>query len=108
MGYRAIIREIRIKNFRSIVEAKKNSVDHTFIWGYEEPENGVEFFSCSKLADEIYSYSSNIQIFITTHSPAIYSKNDAENVKCYYTYKSESGDSKYCLLYTSPSPRDRG
>ena len=64
---------------------KKNSVDHTFIWGYEEPENGVEFFSCSKLADEIYSYSSNIQIFITTHSPAIYSKNDAENVKCYYT-----------------------
>lgn len=74
---------------------KKNSVDHTFIWRYEEPENGVEFFSCSKLADEIYSYSSNIQIFITTHSPAIYSKNDAENVKCYYTYKSESGDSKY-------------
>lgn len=79
-----------IKNTR-----KKNSVDYTFIWGYEEPENGVEFFACSKLADELYSYAKDFQILLTTHSPAIYSKNSKENVKCYYTYKSKNGDSKY-------------
>lgn len=74
---------------------KKNSVDYTFIWGYEEPENGVEFFACSKLAEELYSYSSDVQIILTTHSPAIYSKNSSANVKCYYTYKGERGASKY-------------
>ncbi len=74
---------------------QKRSVDFTFIWGYEEPENGVEFFACSKLAEELYSYSSDIQILLTTHSPAIYSKNSSEQVRCYYTYKTDHGDSKY-------------
>ncbi len=74
---------------------KKNSVDFTFIWGYEEPENGVEFFACSKLAEELYSYKSDIQILVTTHSPAIYSRNSSEHVKCYYTFKNDTGDSKY-------------
>ncbi len=74
---------------------QKKSVDYTFIWGYEEPENGVEFFACSKLAEELYAYSSNIQMLLTTHSPAIYSKNTCKNAKCYYTYKNDNGDSKY-------------
>ena len=70
---------------------QKKSVDFTFIWGYEEPENGVEFFACSKLAEELYSYSSDIQILVTTHSPAIYSKNSCKQVRCYYTYKTDHG-----------------
>ncbi len=73
---------------------QKKSVDYTFIWGYEEPENGVEFFACSKLAEELYDYSADIQILLTTHSPAIYSKNNSERVRCYYTYK-DHGTSKY-------------
>ncbi len=79
-----------IKNAR-----KKNSVEYTFIWGYEEPENGVEFFACSKLAEELYSYAADIQILLTTHSPAVYSKNNNEHARCYYTYKTDHGDSKY-------------
>ena len=74
---------------------KKNTVDYTFVWGYEEPENGVEFFACSKLAEELYSYAADIQILLTTHSPAIYSKNNNKDVRCYYTYKTDYGNSKY-------------
>lgn len=80
---------------------KKNSIDYTFIWGYEEPENGVEFFSCAKLADELYSYSSSIQMIITTHSPAIYMRKNNGNAKCYYVYKNARGDSKYDENYST-------
>ncbi len=84
-----------IKNSR-----KRNSVDYSFIWGYEEPENGVEFFACSQLADELYSYSKELQLIITTHSPAIYSKSNMQDCKCYYVYKTECGDSKYDTNYS--------
>lgn len=80
---------------------KKNSIDYTFIWGYEEPENGVEFFSCAKLADELYGYSSNTQMIITTHSPAIYTRKNNGNAKCYYVYKNARGDSKYDENYST-------
>ena len=80
---------------------KKNSIDYTFIWGYEEPENGVEFFSCAKLADELYGYSSNTQMIITTHSPAIYTRKNNGNAKCYYVYKNAQGDSKYDDNYST-------
>lgn len=80
---------------------KKNSIDYTFIWGYEEPENGVEFFSCSKLADELYGYSSNTQMIVTTHSPAIYTRKNNGNARCYYVYKNARGDSKYDENYST-------
>jgi len=84
-----------IKNSR-----KKNSIDYTFIWGYEEPENGVEFSACTKLMDELYSYSFEMQIILTTHSPAMYSAKDRANAKCYYTYRTENGSSKYESNYS--------
>ena len=73
----------------------KNSISHSYIWGFEEPENGVEFLSCYDMANELYSYSKDCQIFITTHSPAFYSIKDSENTKCYYVYKNTNGISKY-------------
>ena len=30
----------------------KNSISHSFIWGFEEPENGVEYLSCFEMADD--------------------------------------------------------
>jgi hypothetical protein len=42
------------------------------IWGFEEPENNLELFRCLEIAKEFYEYSSEIQMFLTTHSPAIY------------------------------------
>ncbi|WP_318468696.1 ATP-dependent nuclease [Photobacterium leiognathi] len=43
------------------------------IWGFEEPENNVEFSSCFALNNEfIEAAKNNIQVILTTHSPAIY------------------------------------
>ncbi len=74
---------------------EKNAVGYTVIWGYEEPENGVEFAACEALADELYLYSNECQMLLTTHSPAIYSSKDNKKTKCYYTYKDDNGLSKY-------------
>lgn len=46
----------------------------SFIWGYEEPENNLEFASAISLSDElIKQVEENVsQIFLTTHSPVFY------------------------------------
>lgn len=63
------------------------TVPYTHIWGYEEPENGVELRKCFELSSELYNYSYSIQQFITTHSPGFYSLEEKENAKIYYSYK---------------------
>ena len=73
----------------------KNSISSLFIWGFEEPENGVEYLSCFELADELYSYRKECQILITTHSPAIYMKNGCDDTQCFYVHKNSNGASKY-------------
>ena len=71
-----------------------NSISHSFIWGFEEPENGVEYISCFDMADELYSYRKECQMLITTHSPAFYMKNECDDANCFYVYKDEAGISK--------------
>ena len=59
---------------------KKSSVPITTIWGYEEPETGIELSRCFEFSKEFLEYSKEIQMFITTHSPAFYSpKNDQQS-----------------------------
>lgn len=43
------------------------------IWGYEEPENSLEMSKAFKLAAEFTELSKDVQILLTTHSPAFYS-----------------------------------
>lgn len=73
----------------------KNSISNSFIWGYEEPENGVEYLSCFEMAEELFSYSCDCQMFITTHSPAFYMKKECAHTRCFYVYKCADGSSKY-------------
>lgn len=73
----------------------KKSINYSFIWGFEEPENGVEYLSCFEMADELYSYCEDCQMLITTHSPAFYMKNECADAKCFYVYKCDNGESKY-------------
>ncbi len=80
-----------------------NSISHSFIWGFEEPENGVEYISCFDMADELYSYRKECQMLITTHSPAFYMKNECDDASCFYVYKDEMGTSKY----TSNVPKNK-
>ena len=42
-----------------------------YIWGFEEPENSLEYNLAKRLAERIStSYYNNAQVFITSHSPA--------------------------------------
>jgi len=49
------------------------------IWGFEEPENNLELKYAYELAQFFKLYSKDIQIFLTTHSPAFYSLDENEN-----------------------------
>lgn len=65
------------------------AVPITTIWGYEEPENGIEMRKCFDLAKELLGFSSEVQEFITTHSPAFYQLGNELGTKMYYVYKGE-------------------
>jgi len=61
------------------------------IWGFEEPENNLELKYAFELAKTFKEYSKDIQIFITTHSPAFYAlnQNDSDNVNTFYISQGE-------------------
>lgn len=66
------------------------------IWGYEEPENGLEISKAFEMAKEFIKISEEIQLFITTHSPAFY----IEAQKCTiasvnYIKKEASGETRF-------------
>ena len=60
-----------------------------FVWGFEEPENSLEYSHISSLAHDFeHIYSKNAQIFIASHSPAFVSFRDTSTV-CYRAFKVE-------------------
>jgi len=69
----------------------------TTIWGYEEPENNLEMRNAFNKANELVVYSKEIQILVTTHSPAFYSlsKNGQEGTSVHVVNKETTGSS-YC------------
>ena len=58
-------------------------------WGYEEPENSLEMAKCFELAEQFYSYSNDIQMFITTHSPAFYMYGNKKNASLLHVEQKE-------------------
>lgn len=73
----------------------RGSVSGSYIWGFEEPENGVEYLSCYEMAAEFYSYIDDCQILITTHSPAFYTQSRNAKSMCFSVQKNKNGASKY-------------
>lgn len=61
------------------------------IWGFEEPENNLELSNAFKVAEQMYGFSEDIQIFLTTHSPAFYAlaNNGDSRAKAYHVTKDE-------------------
>jgi hypothetical protein len=63
-----------------------------FIWGFEEPENSLEYSKVQTMSEEFHKdFISNAQIFITTHSPAFINLKDRRGVNFYRVYI-EPGD----------------
>ncbi len=74
-----------IPHFLSHICAKLKKKN--FIWGFEEPENSLEYSKVENLADKFYSeFSKNAQILITTHSPAFIKLKDKNDVSFYRVY----------------------
>ncbi len=66
---------------------RRGSMKVCTIWGFEEPENGLELARAFKMADEFEEYTKQIQIFTTTHSPAFYMKKENDGTKVFYVSK---------------------
>jgi hypothetical protein len=64
----------------------RGSPSYTHIWGYEEPENNLELTKAFGLAKEFSEYSTDVQILLTTHSPAFYQLHSSD-AKIYYLSK---------------------
>lgn len=64
--------------------------DKKFVWGFEEPENSLEYSRVQQLAEKFYSeFSLNAQIFLTTHSPAFISLRGRPRTRLFRVYKEE-------------------
>jgi energy-coupling factor transporter ATP-binding protein EcfA2 len=61
------------------------------IWGFEEPENNLELRYAYDLAETFKEYSKDIQIFVTTHSPAFYAldTSDGDGVSTFFVSQDE-------------------
>lgn len=76
----------------------RGSAPHTFIWGYEEPENNLELSSSVELADQFWDFVDHgiSQIFLTTHSPVFYNlhrKNvGEERITCHHIFREVDSD----------------
>ncbi len=62
------------------------------IWGFEEPENNLEMRFAFELASTLKNYSNEIQILLTTHSPAFYALADDKNASISRFYVSKNDD----------------
>lgn len=65
------------------------------IWGFEEPENGLELAKSFEMAKDFMDYSKEIQMFISTHSPAFYLNKENDDSTVFYVDKGESGETIY-------------
>ena len=64
-----------------------------YTWGFEEPENSLEYSKVQKLADEfIDKFNTYAQIFLTTHSPAFVNLRKRKDVSFYRAYIEPNDD----------------
>lgn len=63
---------------------------HKYIWGFEEPEIAYEFRKQFEMADIFVNvFAKDVQIFLTTHSPAFIFNVKNDNINQYRVYKNK-------------------
>ena len=76
----------------------KGSIRTDTIWGYEEPENNLEGLASFDKSKQFIDISSQIQILLTTHSPAFYLlKNESENCNLFQSIQRKDVGTKYIM-----------
>lgn len=80
---------IRVRFLPSILNYVSQMSKRRFIWGFEEPENSLEYALANKMAiDFKEKYAGDAQIFLTSHSPAFFSLK-GEQVNVFRIYNKE-------------------
>lgn len=77
------------------------------IWGFEEPENGLEMTRAFEMAEDFMKYSEHIQMFISTHSPAFYLNGNHDDSKVFYASRNDKGETYYLESFGSSDLDDR-
>lgn len=93
---------IQVRYLPSIINYIALNSSERFIWGFEEPENSLEFNLARRMAEDFYNeYRKHSQIFVTTHSPAFI---DLGNRSFSSGYRCFSKDS--CTMVTQFNDED--
>lgn len=80
---------IQARYVPSVLQYISNSSNDFFIWGFEEPENSLEYGLVSEMGEDFANlYSKGAQIFLTSHSPALTSIKE-KNVASFRVYLEE-------------------
>lgn len=80
---------IRVRYIPSILNYMAQNASENYVWGFEEPENSLEFNMAREMAEDFYrTYAKNSLIMLTTHSPAFIDLGYRENGKGFRCYKS--------------------
>lgn len=79
---------IRVRYIPSILNYIAQNASENFVWGFEEPENSLEFNMAREMAEDFYNiYAKNSLILLTTHSPAFIDLGYKEKGRGYRCYK---------------------
>ncbi len=98
---------IQARYIPSALNYISNSSSDFFIWGFEEPENSLEYNLVTELAEDCTEiYSKSAQIFITTHSPAFTAIRD-NKVACFRVFTKEGNTAAAQVWPRSPDPKHR-
>ena len=74
-----------VPHFLSYISAEQNN--KIFIWGFEEPENSLEYSKAQMLSTKFYNeFCKSAQIILTTHSPAFINLDQRDGVNLYRVY----------------------
>lgn len=79
---------IRVRYLPSILYYIAKNSSNMYVWGFEEPENSLEYNLALKMAEDFSRlYCKVSQIFVTSHSPAFLGLPDGEPSILYRCYK---------------------
>lgn len=82
---------IRVRYIPSILNYIASNTNNMCIWGFEEPENSLEFNLAHQMAlDFINIYSKNSMILLTSHSPAFINLESFINVSIIRCFRKET------------------
>jgi|WetSurMetagenome_2_1015567.scaffolds.fasta_scaffold02803_10 predicted ATPase len=91
-----------------LAHLSKRISNKMFIWGFEEPENSLEYSKVQKLSEEFYgSFRKNAQIFITTHSPAFINLKNKSGINFYRAYIEETDSKRTSKIKTLNEIKER-